>query len=109
MHQLDDVYIFTLEDIVKYIKVRIDVDIENEKQNKSLYWFENVLRMRGEYFETTVIFKYFCWQSILTYQMMFTKIALTFRLGVLNNCTMEAFSLEFLSDSFLRIVWTWSA
>lgn len=37
MHQLDDVYIFTLEDIVKYIKVRIDVDIENEKQNKSLY------------------------------------------------------------------------
>ena len=39
MHQLDDVYIFTLEDIaiVKYIKVKIDVDIENEKQNKSLY------------------------------------------------------------------------
>ena len=39
MHQLDAVYIFTLEDIVivKYIKVKIDVDIENEKQNKSLY------------------------------------------------------------------------
>ena len=39
MHQSDDVYIFTLEDIVivKYIKVKIDVDIENEKQNKSLY------------------------------------------------------------------------
>ena len=31
--------IFTLEDIVivKYIKVKMDVDIENEKQNKSLY------------------------------------------------------------------------
>lgn len=39
MLQLDDVYIFTLEDIlvVKYIKVKRDVDIENEKQNKSLY------------------------------------------------------------------------
>ena len=39
MHLLDDVNIFTLEDIVivKYIKVKIDVDIENEKQNKSLY------------------------------------------------------------------------
>ena len=39
MRLLDDVYIFTLADIVidKYIKVKIDVDIENEKQNKSLY------------------------------------------------------------------------
>lgn len=39
---------------------------------------------------------------------MFTKIALILKFGVLNNCIIDANSFEFLSDSFFKMVLTWS-